>query len=204
VLSGAFAPGPLGHGGVLSVVVFALVWVPRTHVPPVSLLVSLGFDGLAPSPCRALGREISQWWWCHPFRKWFHYRHLPSGLGMNRAIGWVSPALAGALCQLRGGDDMDFCQLAYNLSTPSVEGGGSAFRGMAIAVSVCPPPPCDWRREPLPLPDLGWRRGPASGSSLPRAWVHATAALCGCATMVVYLPLILLHHCAALCSALAC
>jgi hypothetical protein len=139
VLSGAFAPGPLGHGGVLSVVVFALVWVPRTHVPPVSLLVSLGFDELAPSPCRALGREISQWWWCHPFRKWFHCRHLPSGLGMNRAIGWVSPALAGALCQLRGGDDMDFCQLAYNLSTPSVEGGGSAFRSMAIAVSVCPP-----------------------------------------------------------------
>jgi hypothetical protein len=62
----------------------------------------------------------------------------------------------------------------YNVSTPSMVGGGEAFRGFTAAASVWPPH-CCWR-EPLPCPELGSRRSPSLGSSLTRVQSHAMAS----------------------------
>jgi hypothetical protein len=122
-------PCPLGVMVVcLSVAAFALVWVQRvafrlhTHVLSVSLSVSLGFDELAPLSWRSLGREISQWWWCHPCCRGLLGGPLPTDPSMNRARGRVNLAPTGTLLQLCGGNGVDFHQLMIHPVHPI--GGG--------------------------------------------------------------------------------
>jgi hypothetical protein len=68
---------------------------------------------------------------------------------------------------------------------------GSAFRGVAAASSICPPPLCGWRREP------------SLGLSLGGGEVHHQDPLC-LERGLVPRRLVRLCRCAASCSALAC
>jgi hypothetical protein len=54
------------------------------------------------------------------------------GPGMNQARSWVKPAPTGALRQLHDSDGIS-ASWRYNLSIPSIVGGGEAFGGLATA-----------------------------------------------------------------------
>jgi hypothetical protein len=66
---------------------------------------------------------------------------LPTGSGMSLARGWVRPVPMGALRSCVVMMVSISASWWYSLSTPSAEGGGSAFRSMAAVASIWQLPP---------------------------------------------------------------